>query len=251
MFNGEEDTERELRNLIQEQEQWVLLSLDKERRLNLIELARAVDNLVVRQIADPEWAASPSGEALAHLIAFGLHKALFLTLDESSKFQGAPLYRSIPKLQRWADSVLQHLGRVGYCEHLLELNRVGLSEIKKVGPNKYYVRPASSSTGSEMHEREHFYWVREFISQNQAPLSDSLKASWESIREIMVPRVDTWTTHYIQYTTLPEIDSFYETEGLLKAQLMFGQDSFPQKAKFGGQEFSTGQKMSLTCGLDG
>jgi hypothetical protein len=227
----------DLREQIHIGEQTIVSSFEKERRLSLIELARAMDYYFVGRNFNPEWAESIAVEEHASMLAFGLHKALNLSLDKSSKYQGAPLFCSTPALQMWANSTLVFCGQLGYCEHLLELQRVGLVEIAKVGSDNYHVHIISTPYGVESHERENFTWTRNIIATMDQEYANALSVHAESIKNLMFTRVDAWKTHYIQYTTNPEIDVFYQRVGLLQARMMLGNDTFPRDMKFGGQEF--------------
>jgi hypothetical protein len=238
-FEGFMKTEPQddLRELILKGEQTIVSGFDKERRLNLIELARAMDYNFVGRNFNPEWGESNAVEEHASMLAFGLHKALKLSLDESSKYQGAPLFRSTPALQMWANATLVFCGQLGYCEHLLELHRVGLVEIGKIGSDKYSARLISTPYGVESYERENFAWTRNIIATMDQEYANALSVNSESIKKMMFARVDAWRTHYIQYRTSPKIDAYYQRLGLLQARMMIGNDTFPRDIKFGGQEF--------------
>ena len=66
---------------------------------------------------------------------------------------------------------------------------------------------------------------------------DSLIEMLPRIEQIMTPLVRPWRDHYIGYETTPEIDSYFQQRGVLRCQIMFGQDAFPGEARFGGLEF--------------
>ncbi len=226
-----------LRDLILEGERSVISTFQNERRLDLVELARAMDFFFVGYNFNADWAKSEESGSHAQLVAYGLHKALYLLLDESTKHEGAPLFRSTPESQKWADSMLAFCGKLGYCEYLLELQRVGLIEITRVAPDKYHARPITTPYGVESFERENLAWTRNLIETMNQGRANYLKAHSRAIKDMMFARVDAWMTHYIEYTTSPEIDAFYQAQGLMSAQIMLGSDSFPREAKFGGQEF--------------
>ena len=227
----------ELKELILKGEQTIVSGFNNERRLNLIELARAMDYYFVGRNFNPYWLKSDIEAEHAILLAFGLPKALNLSLDRSSKYQGAPLFRSTPALQMWANSTLVYCGQLGYCEHLLELQRVGLVEIEKVGTDKYHVHIISTPYGVESYERENFTWTRNLIATMDQEYANALSIQAESIKHMMYTRVDAWRTHYIQYTTSPEIDAYYQRVGLLQSRMMLGNDTFPRETRFGGQGF--------------
>ena len=237
MYATNHTPQRVIKQQILEVEKTIISSFSKERRLDLIELARAMDYFFVGRNYYSEWAKSKEVEAQAHLMAYGLHKILSLSLDESSKLEGAPLFRSTLESQKWAYSVFNLCGKLGYCEHLLELQRAGLVEIIKTAPNKYRAYPATKPYGVESYEMENAIWLKGLIAKHDQEIVDILKTGSQKVKKMMYRRVDPWMTHYIQYTTAPEIDAFYEQQGIMLARMMLGTDTFPPKAEFGGQEF--------------
>ena len=56
----------------------------------------------------------------------------------------------------------------------------------------------------------------------------------------MSPLVSPWREHFIQYDTIPEIDHFFQGQGLLWARARYepGQDAFAPYATFGGLPFA-------------
>lgn len=229
--------EEVIKQQILELEKIVIPSYSNERRLELIELARAMDYFFVGRNFSPEWKKSAEIESYSSLVSFGLHKALSLSLDSSINLEGAPLFRSTPDLQKWANSVLVLCGQIGYGEHLLELQRVGLIEIRETATNKYHVYPATKIYGVESFEEENAIWLKGLVAKQNQVVVNALKADSKRIKKIMRRRVKPWMDHYIQYTTTPEIDAFYKVEGITHAQSMLGNDCFPPEAKFGGVEF--------------
>lgn len=234
MSNSPQDI---IKQQILQVENIIVESFSKERRLDLIELARTMDYFFVGRNFYSEWAKSKEVEVQSHLIAYGLHKVLSLTLDGSSKLESAPLFCSTSESQKWANSVFSLCGRLGYCEHLLELQRVGLIEITKTTPNKFHARPLTKPYGVESYERENAIWLKSLIAEHDQKIADILQNDSKKIKEMMYRRVEPWKTHYIQYTTTPEIDTFYEKQGIMLARMMLGSDNFPPQAIFGGQEF--------------
>lgn len=125
---------RQLEDLIRKEEERIVQSFPAkmERRLALMEIARAMDYYWVRRhfgLLEGEDAFET-----ASLMEFGLNKAVTLFLDRSTKAYGFPLMCSPRHLQQWADSVLQHCGRLGQCEYLLDQYRCGLVELEQASP---------------------------------------------------------------------------------------------------------------------
>ena len=234
----ETDPVSELRSLINYEEQRILNSFPLERRLGLMEISRSMDlfwtSLNMGVVQDHEGV-----HGISQLITFGLNKAVHLFLDNSCNFSSFPLARSNEESKNWADSVLLHCGRLGLCEHLLEINRIGLSELQKESDYIYRFQYSSSEpVGLESFEKDDFTWRTQSIVQSQAAKAKELEEKQHRIWTLMSRLVDTWQKYYIQYEAHPEVDQFYEEVGILHAQRMFGQDSFPGDVKFGGYDFN-------------
>lgn len=227
---------QELIEIIRQEEQVILASFPLERRLAVMEISRAMDSfwVSINNSTEPLDDSHP----VAQFIMFGLNKALSLFMDESCKYPSFPLMRSTDELQRWADSVLQHCGRLGICEHLLEICRIGLAELRRDQPRQYRFSFDAESIGAEAYEATNFAWFKNYVSNQQEAQMKILKSKRAKIWKMMSKKVRPWNKHFIQYDTNPEIDSYYEMDGILYAQLMYGQDSFPGDAKFGGKEFN-------------
>jgi len=227
----------ELHSLIHYEERRIFNSFPLERRRGLIEIARSMDLFWTSLNLGIITASEQTREA-SQFITFGLNKSLHLFLDDSCGRPGFPLARSNNETNQWANSVLIHCGRLGLCEHLLEICRVGLGELYKERPRVYRFKYTSHPIGFESIEREDFTWMAEFIAHRQADKQKRLNEQQCKIWKIMSGLVDTWHKYYIQYETHPEVDEFYQEVGLLHAQRMFGQDSFPGDTKFGGEDFN-------------
>lgn len=231
-----ENTRLELTTLLRKQEARILQSFPlKDHRLAVIELARAIDAFLLRtKIAGLE-----TDEELASLYGTGWNKALSLFLDDSSALPGFPLAKSSNEIQGWANSVLQHCGRVAHCERILDLCKYGLGTLLKSSTGQYHFRYASTLIGSEAVETQEAVWQSTFVRDTiQKAVREKLTTEWNTIRDLMKSVVRPWRRHFISYATTPEIDSYYQMLGVLEAQCMLGQDSFPGEAKFGGREFN-------------
>lgn len=226
-----------LRSLISYEEQRVLDSFLLERRLGLMEISRSMD-LFWMSINTGAVQDSEQVDKVSQLITFGLNKAVHLFLDRSCGFPSFPLANSNGTSRRWADSVLIHCGRLGLCEHLLEISRVGLGELQKESDYVYRFHYSSEPIGLEFFEKDDFTWRTQSIAQSQADQMKDLEERQHKIWTLMSGLCDIWQKYYIQYQAHPEVDKFYEEIGILHAQKMFGQDSFPGDIKFGGYEFN-------------
>ena len=117
---------RELHLLIKNEEQRILKSYPLEGRLGLMEISRSMDLAWINiDLGNVEY--SEETTRMWQLFRFGINKAIYLFLDRSCNFPSFPLGKSTEMSKNWADSVLIHCGRLGLCEHFLEINRIGLN----------------------------------------------------------------------------------------------------------------------------
>lgn len=227
--------EDELRELIGREEQKIVETFPRERRLGLMEVARAMDFHWVRG----HLGLLEATELEENLPEFGLNKALDLLLDESSRGPMFPLMSSTKEKQAWADSVLFRLGALGRCEALLEMARLGLGGFEKSGPRQYDFIYTKKPIGLEGLEKADADWYQGQVRRQQATRFMELEHRSQRVWSLMSRLVDTWYGHYIQYDADPEIDGFYLEKGILYGQGFFGQDSFAWDSSFGGQQFGS------------
>jgi len=232
----------ELRSLISYEEQRILNSFLLERRTGLMEISRSMDfycaSLNMGFLQNPE-----QFNELELLISFGLNKAIYLFLDHSCSFPSFPLSCSNEQDRIWANAVLNYCGHLGLCEHLLEINRIGLCELNKESEHVYRFEYSSNiPIGLESFERDDFSWYSQFINHKQHNRRKELETRQRKIWDIMSDLVDTWHTHYIQYEAHPEVDQFYQEHGILLNEKMFVHNCFPKDVKFGGYDFDLYQK---------
>jgi hypothetical protein len=226
----------ELVAIIHQEEQRIRKTFPLERRLSVMELARAMDFYSSRRFLAQE---EPSDDLvqITQLISYGLNKAIALFMDGEYIYPTYPIISSNEHSQQWADSVLINCGRLGVCEHLLEICKFNLGELRKEQPHEYRFRFTAESMGAESYEAGHSEWFIQYISRKQEALLTLLRTREREVIREMAKRVKKWNKQYIEYDSHPLIDEYYEEKGLLYAQLMFGHDSFPPEAKFGGIEF--------------
>jgi hypothetical protein len=229
------DPLEQLRDLVFKEEQKIFESFPLERRIGLMEIARSMDHGWLMPYRGLPW--ESDWRRIEQLNEFGLNKALSLFVDGSTKGERFPLMPSTVASQQWADSVLQHCGRLGLCEHLIEVCRVGLGAIEAVGPDRYIFRYTSDPVGLELLEREDGAWFQGLVSKLQEDELGALEKDKPKVRGLISGLVKPWNDAYIQYEAHPEVDAYYEREGILFAQKMFGQDSFSGDAVFGGEPF--------------
>ena len=206
-----------------------------ERRIAVLELIRSIDRFYLQQNSRTE-SDTHRDEETDMFFVYGCNKALELFLDESTQKEMVPLNRSTEETRAWANSMLYHCGQIAVCERLLDCERAQLGKfLNHNGTIRFEC--TERTIGLEPYEAEHFYWLRGFVAGHEQSRMDSLIEMLPRIEQIMTPLVRPWRDHYIGYQTTPEIDSYFQQRGVLRCQIMFGQDAFPGEARFGGLEF--------------
>lgn len=204
-----------------------------DKRIALIELARAIDNrflIEIFNVRDDHY-------EISALYSFGANKALVLFLEDWSSQHGVPLHKSEQSIQIWADSVVQHCGRLRSVEILIGLFRSQLVDCIDNSERLIQIRYRNIPIGIESLERFDHDWVQKSTLNFQKILWESLDQIKTNILEMMYHLVSPWKESFISYQTHPKIDEYFHKAGLLKASLMPGYDAFPLHTKFGGIEF--------------
>jgi hypothetical protein len=227
---------RELWDLLRVEEQAILESFPPtERRVAVWELVRSIDYFYLWQLSRGEQSTHHEEETDGFFI-FGCNKALQLFLDESTRHDMVPLTRSTEKTRAWANSTLYRCGQIAVCEMLLDWERSQLGKFTTCDGTIRF-QCTQGAVGLEAYEVEEFHWLRRFVADQDRSLMDSLMEMQPRIEQTMTPLVAPWREHYIGYRTTPEVDSHFQQRGILQCRLMFGQDSFPGEARFGGLDF--------------
>lgn len=232
-------TESELKRLIRQEEQRVLASFPLQRRAGLLELVRAMDAFFVYlHFSSETQRLGARVEELKELYNFGCSKALSLFMDKSVHETGAPLFNSTRESKDWADSVLQHCGRLGICEMLIDMCRAGIAEIVMPTPYTFQFRFTAPRVGIELLEARDSFYVTNLVRESDStPLREAMSHRPEMIRK-MSTLVSRWREHYIQYDTTPEIDDFYRQLGILWTRQTPQNDPLPPEVMLGGLPFA-------------
>ena len=225
---------QELIEILQKEERQ-LSSNFPPQGFGLMEIARSMDNY---------WTGAStiySSEGLdvdnvVTKMKFGINKAIRLTLLDSSKHPTVFLTPTNQDVSIWADTLIQSCGRIGLCENLLEIHRVGLCELTKSGQT-YRFNITTDNTGMELHEKSHFDWAVKRAIKSQKKLLSRKQNERNKINKQMDRMVRPALEHYMTYDTNPRIDNYYLEIGKSEAAKMFGRDSFPDYVMFGGIEF--------------
>jgi hypothetical protein len=228
------DTVRvELEQIIRGEEHRLQETFPYERRMAVIELARAADTYAFMTIAGANIESDDDD-----FYAWGWPKALALFIDDSCNNENVLLFSSNDGLKSWAHSVILRCRHIALCEHLLKSCRAGLGTLFKPSPNEIHFKFNKGFIGLEYLERGEFDWFRNLVNEHQKNELESLAKERMSIIKLMADRVRPWQQHFFGCDNLQEIDEFYLKIGVLHSQKMVGTDSFPEEASFGGFEFN-------------
>lgn len=225
---------QELIELLQNEEDQLANNLPLQG-FGLMDVARSMDNFWASRSAVYS-ADGLDREGVVMRMNFGLNKALKLTLLDASKFSTVFLAPTNQQVSTWADTFIQFCGKLGYCENFLELHRVGLCELSKIG-EIYRFNITADNTGIEALEKSHFDWAVKVAVRKQKKLYSRKSRERDKISKQMDRMVKPASKHYMTYDTNPRIDNYYIDIGKSEATKMFGRHSFPDHVKFGGIEF--------------
>ena len=234
-----------LAELKHREEERILSTLPGERRWGLLELVRAIDFYFVYVLGlDEQRREEEIDSERWDLYRHGQTKAVSLFVDHSSIQAGPSLTRSTPVHQRWADAVIQSCGRLSICEMILNLHRYGLVELSMPSPKAIHATVHERELGIEPLEAEEFRIFSELATEIDQHIRDQLLAIRPGVKALMGPLVSPWEEHFIQYDTIPEIDSYFHGQGHLWARAHYepAQDAFPPQATFGGLPFELYQE---------
>ena len=229
-----------LARIIREEEDRILGTLPGERRWGLLELVRAIDYYFVYVLSLDEKKREEEIESERwDLYRHGQNKAISLFVDQSSILPGASLTRSTRIHQQWADAVVQSCGRLGICETILTLYRYGLVELSMPSPRTIHATVSQRELGIEPFEANEFRIFYDLAKEIDQHIRDQNAAIRPGVMVLMAPLVSTWEEHFIQYDTIPEIDSYFHGQGHLWASAHYepGQDAFPPQSTFGDLPF--------------
>lgn len=227
-----------LRSVILEEDNRLAASFGDDGRWALLELVRSIDLYFYNLLSlSGEEAKGELGSERHHLIVYGLNRALSLFFEEGATGDPVPLYPSIPGSQAWADSLIQHCGRLSLCDMGLDMVRYGIATLENTGSTQFCFR-LTGDAGVEADERERFKYVLSVIDEMDKSAWRDVRAQREDMIGRMRDLVYPWKERFIGYTTRPEIDEYYDRLGILWSRRMSGLDAFPGDSTFGDLPFS-------------
>jgi hypothetical protein len=224
----------ELEHILRCEEQRLLKTFPYERRMAVIELARAMDVLMFVTLAGHDLETYYDKD----IYGWGWPKALSLFVDDSCNNENALLFSSNENSKDWANSIIHLCRQIAMCEHLIRGCRAGLGTFFKPTTNEIHFKFQPGLMGLEAVEKGEFAWFRDLVVEHQKSAFEELSKERISILEIMSERVRPWQGFFFGCDNLQEIDEFYLRAGVLQSQKMVGGDSFTEMASFGGHEFN-------------
>lgn len=142
-----------------------------------------------------------------------------------------PLFRASKGEKDWGDSLLQGCGRVRLIEHAVEMERIQLARIMRIGENTFECMFSESATGVESIEKRDSDIFNVLLDRRhqRERVWDKLAEKRPEIVKRMRELVSPWERHYIRYGAAPEVDDYYHDlssaipAGPLASHYMIGQ----------------------------
>ena len=127
---------------------------------------------------------------------------------------------------------------------VLNLHRYGLVELSMPSPTTILATVNDRELGVEPLEANEFRIFHDLAEEIDKDIRDQLWDIRPGVLALMGPLVSPWEQHFIQYDTIPEIDSYFHGQGHLWARSHYEpvQDAFPPQAIFGGLPFELYQE---------
>jgi len=214
-----------------------------DRRVALLQLIRCYDfhRIIGQSVSgnsDDSRVAANYHTVENHFI-WGLNEALSLMWADSVQSPGIPLFTSDDELIKWGNSFLICSSRIRLIEHVLELERLNLAQIKPMSEGVAHCYLNCAGLGSESIEREDFYFQSTLVEQDykKRQLWERLEERRPNVIKKMEKLVAPFHKHYIRYDADPEVDEYYSEYARAMALKCFGWDTFAPTARFGGIEF--------------
>ncbi len=207
------------------------MSLDS--RLALLELTRSIDYIYCRPLVLKQ----DNDEDIDKLYKAGSSHSVALFIDEDTNKYMSPLYPTSRESTNWADSCIQHSGRLVYLNNLLELSYDKIVSFDCVSDDHYKITLRSNDADIEFFDVADQECLRYFSSRQDYEHRKYLNDQTSFIVSEMENLVYPWCEHFIGYDTTPEIDTHFEEAGILWARTLNGQSELPGEAKIGGYPY--------------
>lgn len=126
-------------------------------------------------------------------------------------------------LRAWARTALERCGRIAMCQTLLDQEQARLYDLVDTHDSQFRFRLVPGIIGAEFAERRDGEWLDKLITDASHDREQVLDVAEVELTPIMRQRVHRWKSHFIRYTTTPEIDQHYLRAGMLRVYRMSGQ----------------------------
>ena len=233
-----------LNDIIEEEEQRICASYPRNdaflKKMILFELIRSFDSFFVL---------SQKNEDLRCHYEYGLNRALKLLYGKYTNEIGYPLGPSNKHSWEYANSIIQHCGRIEFCRRIIAFIKADLVDVSM---DSNTIEVVFQKRGvKELLDNEAHMWARDLLEGSVVgPQLRRLKRGYKPIKRLMRSKVDKWRKHFIQYDTCPEIDNYFEEFSYYSLFPITDKEEFPHDAIFGGIPYSDYcELIMVVCGI--
>jgi hypothetical protein len=162
---------------------------------------------------------------------------------------GYPLGPSSKRSREYANSIIQHCGRIEFCRRIIEFIKADLVNASVDSNTIQVVFPRRGV--KEQFDADAYAWARSLLEDAVVrPELNRLKRDYEPIERLMRSKVNKWRKHFIQYDTCPEIDAYFEEMSYFRLFPMVDKEEFSHDAMFGGIPYRDYCKLIMVvCGI--
>ena len=233
-----------LHSIIEEEEAKIRASYPQNdanlKKIILFELIRSFDSFFVF---------TKKQEDLGYYYKYGLNRALKLLYGEYTNEIGYPLVPSNKNSWEYANSIIQHCGRIELCRGIITFIKADLVDVS-INSNMIEVFLKNPIIKEELDNEAHM-WARDLLEGAVVSTQlRKLRKGYKPIKRLIRSKVGKWRKHFIQYDTSPEIDAYFEEFSYLRLFPITDKEEFPHDAIFGGIPYSDYCKLIMVvCGI--
>ncbi|MBR9677021.1 hypothetical protein GOV04_02675 [Candidatus Woesearchaeota archaeon] len=199
------------------------------KKIVLFELIRAFDLFFLFQTNKKKMISN---------YTFGFNEALRIYYGSYVNKGRFPLLHSTKHTWSYANSIIQHCGKIGFCRKIISFIEANLADATL--RNQIIEVIFKKGGVPEQADVEAYDWAQNLVDKHVfKPKTDEIKRNIESIKELLRNKVAKWKNHFIQYDTNPEIDKYFDKLAYYSISSKHMYSEFPQDAKFGGIKYKT------------
>lgn len=152
--------------------------------------------------------------------------------------QHEPFILMNEQLISWAYSNILHSGKIEFCKQLIAYEKAGLIQIINPKKNEFTFKYLHENSGIESYDvKSHNFYVKEIVEQIISKKKNEKKFDEKKIKASFRKLIKNPDGKLISYTTTPEIDEYYESQGHYHVLRLQGYDEFDRNDKFGNIEY--------------